>query len=64
MARTSTFAAHDQHLDGGLTAALTRWRAEGLTYEQITDRLRDELGIDVVTTTVLRWCRRLEQESA
>jgi len=59
MARTSTFDLHDGHMSGRLTHLLVLWRSEGRTYEQITDLLREQHGIDVATSTVYRWCRRL-----
>ena len=59
MARTSTFAVHDQHMHGQLTVLLTKWRAERRSYEQMSFDLARDYGIHVVSSTVYRWCRRL-----
>jgi transposase-like protein len=53
-----TFPLYDRILDGELTALLVDWRAEGHSYDEITDRLR-EMGVQASRSTVNRWCKDL-----
>lgn len=59
MARRPLFPLYDRILDGKLAALLTGWRAEGLSHEEITGRLRSDHEIVVTSETVRRWCRDL-----
>ncbi len=53
--RTSTYPLVDQILGGNLAKTLTDWREEGLTYRQMSDRLKAEHGVDISIETVRRW---------
>lgn len=52
----------DKALEGKLAARLAAGRAEGLSYYELRDELRDQ-GIAVSHETVRRWCLELEQAS-
>lgn len=56
MSRLSTFPLHDRALDGQLKPILKRFRRQGVSYNDIAFRLRDEHQIVVTATTVMRWC--------
>lgn len=62
--RNSTFPLHDRALDGKLEGLLRGWRAEGLSLEEITFRLRTEHGTTVSVATVHRWCVALGIEKS
>lgn len=49
-------------LDGKLAARLSQGRAEGLSFYDLRDELRDQ-GIAVSHETVRRWCMELEIET-
>lgn len=63
MARTSTLPLVDRVLNGQLRETLATHRAAGETYEQIARWLAAEHGIDVVSTTISRWCTELGVEA-
>ena len=56
MARTSTYPLHDRALDGKLTPLLSELRKSGMSYEDITYKLRSEHDMSVTRSTVRRWC--------
>ena len=47
----------DAALMGNLPARLTEWRAQGLSHEEIADRLAAD-GFRVSGETARRWCKR------
>lgn len=53
---TPIFPLVDRILEGRLAETLRVYRAEGLSYEQISRRLADEHQIEIVTETVRKWC--------
>lgn len=61
MAAKPTFPLHDRQLDGQLAAMLRQWRADGLSFRAIADRLASS-GVDVTAETARRWVRHLEAE--
>lgn len=56
--RTSTFDLHDRAFRGDLKKTLRALRSQGLSYDEIAFRLRDE-GVAVSRSTVHRWCHQL-----
>lgn len=56
MANRSTFPLVDRLMDTPLAERLKTWRAEGLSFETIADRIRDEADVTVSSSTVRRWC--------
>lgn len=59
MVRPSTFALHDRLLDGHLEAMLRGWRADGVSFTEMSHRLRDRDQI-VSPETLRRWMRTLD----
>lgn len=59
--RTSTMELYDRATDGQLLPALRAMRAEGLSYDAIVDRLRDDLDVKVSRSTVARWISALDE---
>ena len=55
MPTASTFPLYDRILKGTLTGLLEEWRAEGVTYDEIAERLRGR-GVQTTRSTVQRWC--------
>lgn len=53
MARTSVLGAVDKLIPGGIQA----WVDEGLSTQEIRDRIRDQHGIEVSPTSVYRYLR-------
>lgn len=51
----STFLLYDRILNGELTQILTGWRAEGVSFDVMAERLRD-MGVKASRSTVNRWC--------
>lgn len=45
----------DRILDGHLAEVIQAYRDEGLTFEQMSRRFKDDHGIDVVSETVRKW---------
>lgn len=61
--RTSSFTAWDRALDGKLVDLLSSYRTQGLTYDDIVDRLRDEHDVRVSRSTIGRWLEIVGSES-
>lgn len=61
MGRASTFALYDRLLDGRLGEILKTYRAEGLSYFEITRRLSADHEIDITTETARRWLHSLSR---
>ncbi|MHB8490587.1 MAG: hypothetical protein ACYDA6_00010 [Solirubrobacteraceae bacterium] len=57
--RATTFALYDRILDGQLGEVLASLRAEGLTFDQISQRLDAEYEVPVTRETVRRWLQQL-----
>lgn len=55
MPKASTFPLYDRITGGKLTQLLTDWRAEGVSFDVMAERLRD-MGIAASRSTVNRWC--------
>lgn len=51
-------------IPGGLDAFLREARSDGLTFAQITHRLRDVHDIDVTQETVRRWTLESERTAS
>jgi len=64
MAPRGTYPLVDRLLDGTLAARLRTQRAEGLSYDEIAARLRDDGVVAVSGETVRQWCLALEPEQA
>ncbi len=63
MARASTLPIYDMAHGGNLIPLLRRMRDQGESYDRITEAVR-ELGVDVHSSTVYRWCRSLTEDVA
>ncbi len=61
--RRSTFDLHNAVTNGHLAGWLTGWHADGVSFEEMTWRLR-ERGVHVSRSTVRRWVRNLATEAA
>jgi hypothetical protein len=59
-----TFPLHDRALGGRLGPLLRRYKADGLSWDEIRNRLRDDHGIDVSARTVGRWLADLERAAS
>lgn len=65
--RTSLFVVFDRlQFEGRLAALLAGWRADGLSFQEITRRLETESGGRVVVdpSTARNWCDRPEVKAA
>lgn len=62
MASRSTYPLYNRLTDGQLESLLRAWRAEGLSFAEITYRLRDQ-DIATSASTVHRWCHELGIET-
>lgn len=62
--RTSTYTAWDRALGGELSAILSTYRADGLSLDDITYKLRSVHDIKVSKSTVARWVTIAEHEAA
>lgn len=49
----------DKLVDGRLTALLSKWRDESVSYDRIADQLRVQYSVDVNGETIRRWCYQL-----
>ena len=56
MATRSTFPLVDRLCNENLAEWLAEWRANGLSFETIADRLNAESGVTVSASTIRRWC--------
>lgn len=63
MGRTRTFPLYDRILNGQLASTLHAWKAEGLSIEEITWRLREEHDIRVSIATVHRWFAQIADDA-
>lgn len=67
MARNPTFPLYDSALGGELIPLLSEWKAEGISLQEMTWRLRERLvplGLSPVSPdTVRRWLRQLDAEA-
>jgi hypothetical protein len=61
--RTTTYTAWDRALNGELSSVLARYRAAGLSFDDITHQLRVDHDIRVSKSTVARWVVIAEHES-
>lgn len=61
--RTSTYTAWDRALDGRLAELLRAYRAEGLSYDEIVYRLRQDHDVAVSRSTAFRWVEIAQTES-
>lgn len=61
--RTSSFTAWDRALDGKLVDLLARYRTDGLTFDDIVDRLRDDYDLRISRSTISRWVAIAEAEA-
>lgn len=52
------FPLVDRLLDGSLADKLAAWRADGLSYFEISNRLRVEHDVQITPDTVRRWCQQ------
>lgn len=57
---TSAFDWTNRLIGGGLEDKLAKWRDDGLTYRQISERLRD-LNVTVHPSMAHRWVQKLER---
>lgn len=60
MGRAPTFPLFDRILDGKLAELLTGWRDEGLSYLDISFKLRSEHELTVSPSTIQRWIEQGE----
>jgi intein-encoded DNA endonuclease-like protein len=56
MARTAAYELADLRLDGKLAKMLADWREDGVSYSEMSYRLRDH-GIQVSHETIRRWLK-------
>jgi len=63
MARPSTFALHDRVLGGGLADLLRQWRSDGVSFTEMSFRLREK-NVHVSPETLRRWMRILDAEQS
>lgn len=54
----------DRLVPGGVEQTLIAWAADGLSTDTMSDRLRDEHGIDVTRETVRKWLHHFEIRTA
>lgn len=59
MLTTTSYRLADAAVGGDLYERLRKWRDAGVSYQAISNLLRDEIGTEISQETLRRWGQRL-----